>query len=596
MTRTQVIAFATLMLAPVMGAAQATSQPIRLSFTDTPAASVLRALSNETGISIVLALKEKYPITIDVTVDSVEDALRATVSAAGLEYRRVGRTYVVSTTEGMKKALEPYSTRARFTLEEGVAARILQPVRDAFPHATASVQGDALVFVGIQDDIRAVGRLINDLDKRQEVEATAIDVVHIATGNATEIARSIQALHPGVTANAIAAEDLPGGSISLTGPASKVEAARASIAKLAAVVPIAPSVGGEVFEIYELKYLTAINMIKFVENAFPDVKAFIAPEIYEPPRAPFSPIGGQIATLASSTGGAGVQLQQPTQQQQPTAAAGDEADTATPRSRKLLLRGSEKRVKEALAILQAVDVKPAQIMVEVNVIETSPNFEENLGLRYNWSPFQFFEVPGGTAVAGADFRNDNITRPSGFGQWSRFPLDFSALLNAQVVSGEAKILANPRVQVMDNSGASIFIGDTIRARIAQSGALGSQTIEIREFPVGIILLIQPRVTSDGTITLHVNPAVSTVTSIDSDNIPQTATREAETIVNVKDGETLVLGGLIRDEYRKTVTAIPLLSQLPIVGELFKSRSTSKKRSDVIVTITPRIVKDPTEAK
>ena len=76
----------------------------------------------------------------------------------------------------------------------------------------------------------------------------------------------------------------------------------------------------------------------------------------------------------------------------------------------------------------------------------------------------------------------------------------------------------------------------------------------------------------------------------------TATREAETIVNVKDGETLVLGGLIRDEYRKTVTAIPLLSQLPIVGELFKSRSTSKKRSDVIVTITPRIVKDPSEAK
>ena len=128
------------------------------------------------------------------------------------------------------------------------------------------------------------------------------------------------------------------------------------------------------------------------------------------------------------------------------------------------------------------------------------------------------------------------------------------------------------------------------------GLRGGQTVEIREFPVGIILLIQPRVTSDGNITLHVNPAVSTVTSIDEDNIPQTATREAETIVNVKDGETLVLGGLIRDEYRKTVTAIPLLSQLPIVGELFKSRSTSKKRSDVIVTITPRIVKDPSEAK
>jgi type II secretory pathway component GspD/PulD (secretin) len=91
--------------------------------------------------------------------------------------------------------------------------------------------------------------------------------------------------------------------------------------------------------------------------------------------------------------------------------------------------------------------------------------------------------------------------------------------------------------------------------------------------------------------MRIHPAVSTITGISNENLPQTATREAETTVMVKNGESVVIGGLIRDEEVITVTEVPILAQLPLVGELFRHRRTDKKKSEVLVFITPRIVEE-----
>jgi len=89
--------------------------------------------------------------------------------------------------------------------------------------------------------------------------------------------------------------------------------------------------------------------------------------------------------------------------------------------------------------------------------------------------------------------------------------------------------------------------------------------------------------------MRVHPVVSTITSIGADNLPQTSSREAETTVMIKDGETIVLGGLIRDEMLKTVQEVPILSKLPLVGELFKYHSKSHRHSEIMVFITPHIL-------
>ncbi|RYG15593.1 type II and III secretion system protein [bacterium] len=205
----------------------------------------------------------------------------------------------------------------------------------------------------------------------------------------------------------------------------------------------------------------------------------------------------------------------------------------------------------------------------------------------------FLELPRGTDVtnpAGSAFEKA-FSKAPGLGQFSRMPWNFRTILNAMVTKKEAKILARPTLQVIDNGQASFFVGDTIRARIVTGGALGAQNVDIREFPVGIILLVAPRVNADGNITLHVNPVVSTVNSVDANNIPQTSAREAETTAIVKSGETVVLGGLIRDEDTKIVEEVPFLSKLPLVGQLFRNRTRNHRRSDIIVSITPHLIDD-----
>ena len=161
----------------------------------------------------------------------------------------------------------------------------------------------------------------------------------------------------------------------------------------------------------------------------------------------------------------------------------------------------------------------------------------------------------------------------------------------EITRTDTKLLADPRVQVIDNEDANIFIGDTVRTQVSQS-SLNGTTIQVLEFPVGIILLVRPRVNSDGKITLRVHPVVSTITGFSAGNLPQSSSREVETTVMVQDGETIVIGGLIRDEYSKIIQEVPFLSKLPLIGELFRNRSTNRRHSDVMIFITPHIVKNP----
>jgi len=221
------------------------------------------------------------------------------------------------------------------------------------------------------------------------------------------------------------------------------------------------------------------------------------------------------------------------------------------------------------------------VQITVSVAEVSPTLTSDIGVRWDWSPITFSErAPGAAATA---------TRPPGLGVFSRTPFDFTAILEGMVQRREARVLARPSLQVSHDEDASVFIGDTIRARLLSQGAFGAQNVQIAEFPVGIILLLHPRIADDGSIHLRVSPVVSTVVGIDEDNVPQTSTREANTSVIVKDGDTIVLSGLIREEDTKTIREVPYLSRLPIIGELFRSRSTSRRRTELVISITPKIV-------
>lgn len=584
----------TLLLSVVLATqalAQSAPGSFRVVFSNTEVSDILSAVALRSRASIVYSNPEKIKITINIEAKGAEDAIRCVASSAGLVFRRAGGTYVVAPRNGLRAALESFGKPETLTVDAMSIASELANLERSFPYTTFRVVGNKLIAIALDEDLPLIRSAVAEAAARTSLFKTVVQTVAVRNAPAPMIAKLVGDLFPDVKVTAAGAENANGGLLGLSGPELSVRAALETVAGLDS--PMA-GIGPEPlkYQVYELKFTTGAALKEFLDVAVPSIEIFVGPEAFAPPRPEFQPLGavlsgsstlgGGYSGLTSTTlGGGGVgQIQQSVQ-------------TRNERSRHIVLKGTQPQIDEALAVIAQVDVKPIQVEVEVQVLESSPSLFEALGINHSWQPFDFYEVRKGTKIDGepGSILKDFTTMGPGIGQFSRAPWLYRAILNALITKQEVRILANPRVRVIDRSDASIFIGDTIRTRIAQAGALGAQTIQIVEFPVGIILLLHPSVTSEGAITMQVNPVISTVSSFDSDNIPQTSIREARTTVVVKDGETMVLGGLIREEHIKTLREIPILSKLPIVGELFKDRSTSSRKTEVVVTITPRIIKE-----
>lgn len=572
-----------------------TQRSFRVNFAKTNVDEVLQALSQQTGANIIYNGKGDIPITVNFLATNTEDAVRGASAAAGLTYRRVNSTFIVAAAENLRKAMAPYGNRVKFTLKYILPSEASKMVEASFPTVTAEATGEKLSVTAIPADIVMVREFLEEKEAAAAKNQNLRVVVVVKYASAATISASIKSLFPNLLVESVARPDTPSGSIVLSGPREDVESASKMIAAFDSGSP--SSTEDEVLHLYQIKYSSAPELLKVMKEVTSDVQVTPGPASYSPRQPGFRPLSGariggsssgsDSGSNSGSSSGSGTGLQSGGAQ------STDEPAKEGDRAKTLILRGRKTAVAAAVKLLNDIDTKPRQVMVEVQVIDTSPEFSEQLGVKWDWLPFNFWEVPQGSVIN--DTRR-NTTKPAGFGQFTRLPWNFNAILSAMVTKKEAKILAKPSVMVIDGDESNVFIGDTIRARLAQAGGLGTQTVEIAEFPVGIILLLRPRVNADGHITMRVHPVVSTITALDSDNIPQTSTREAETTVIVKDGETVVIGGLIRDEMTKTIQEIPLLSKLPIVGELFRSRSTNRRKSEIMVLITPRLMKDEPAGK
>lgn len=585
--------------------ALSSSSPVPIVFTNTDVSDVLLAVSRAFRANIVFPAQTKKAISLNVKVRTVDEALRNITAAAEMSFRQIGETYIVAPPASLRQAVEPFGLRERVNLNILTPAEAVSLLEGALPYLTARPAGTQVLLIGAPEDIEQARAILREQDPPRPLDPPTSEVVMLRYAQARQVVTMLRNLYPGLKADAVGPTDRPGGAIGLSGLKSQVRGAIETVRTVD--VPTAPGEPDKEYRVYTVKYSSAPVLKDFLQESAPSVSVVIGPESYSPPMPGFRPLSG--ATLGTSSiggglfggsrggGGVGGGLGGVGGAQAGGAfglgLGGQEPRKAREgdRSKILVLSGTPAELDAAFSLLEKVDIPPKQVMVAVKVVDTSPERAEELGLRWNWEPFQFLEQPAGTAVDPVTGRPlAQATRPPAFGQISRVPWGFNAILNAMITRKEAKLLADPRIQVVDNDDANIFIGDTIRARIAQASALGAQTIDIVEFPVGIILLVRPRVNADGNITLRIHPVVSTITAVDVNNVPQTSSREAETTVMVKDGETVVIGGLIRDELSKTVQEVPILSKLPLVGELFRNRSTSHRHSEILVFITPHIVK------
>jgi protein transport protein HofQ/type IV pilus assembly protein PilQ len=164
---------------------------------------------------------------------------------------------------------------------------------------------------------------------------------------------------------------------------------------------------------------------------------------------------------------------------------------------------------------------------------------------------------------------------------------FQATLNALYTNKKANILATPRIITIPGKQASIFIGDHIPVT-TEKVSNGSTTTTTEYVDAGIKLSYTPVVSEDGYITAAVHTEVSTASLVSELKNYKITSRTADTNVRMRNGETLIIGGLINEEEQKNLQKVPFLSNIPILGELFKNRTTSKVKTEVMMILTPYI--------
>ncbi len=257
--------------------------------------------------------------------------------------------------------------------------------------------------------------------------------------------------------------------------------------------------------------------------------------------------------------------------------------TSEARSNTLVVVGTVAQHEEVRKILAGLDIQLSQVMIEVRVVDISTSDLQSLGLNWGLTGAPVISIQGAFPGVGALGVGIPGQITLGVGTFT-----INALLDALVTQRKARVISAPRMAVVDGNDAVANLGEDIP--IPSIDASGRLTFTFK--PVGVILHIVPKINKDGLVTTKVEPEVSAVIEFlttPSGPVPRVSTRKASTTVTVRSGDAIVLGGLISAAERKTVIKVPLLGDIPIIGQLFRTTTTDRSASEVIFVITPQII-------
>ena len=159
-------------------------------------------------------------------------------------------------------------------------------------------------------------------------------------------------------------------------------------------------------------------------------------------------------------------------------------------------------------------------------------------------------------------------------------------LNALLTQGRAQILATPKLVALNNTEADLLVGETYPI-VFNTSVLGGQNVQFVD--VGVKLRMIPTIGDDGVVTAELHPEYSEIEGITSTGYPIITNRKLDTVLRVSDGQTIVLGGLMMDTSNETITKVPGLADIPILGKLFQNKQTARTKNEIVFLITPHVI-------
>jgi general secretion pathway protein D len=269
---------------------------------------------------------------------------------------------------------------------------------------------------------------------------------------------------------------------------------------------------------------------------------------------------------------------------------------ADARNNALLVRSSYAEFTRIAAAVKALDVPLAQVVIEATIVEVEINDSLQYGvqafLQSNDGTFRSSPVEGADDPGGAGF-NALITASNG-------SADIQLVLTALQSVSNVKVISSPYLTVTDGATSRLSVGDQIPFVTASqtSSSDGSVTVtqEVETRDVGVILEVTPKIAPDNSVILDIIQEVSSASvdaTVAGDN-PTVSQRRLESQIVVMSGSTILLGGLIQERSEISEDGVPVLSKIPVLGEAFKQTDDTQRRSELLVLITPRVVRNSSQ--
>jgi type II secretory pathway component GspD/PulD (secretin) len=600
-------------LAPAsMAAGRTHATPTPSPTPNPPIVITFQIISAERGAQILRSVYPSARITVDAHANAV------IVVAPGYDEQGM-RTIAggIDTKNPTATAVDTYQLKV---LSPPTVAQRLGAV---FPQARILVAPNkTIIIMASPADMSQIKSIVAAIDTAPPTPTPKprypAEAVRVTQRNVKQVARAVAA----ESANVKVA--VSGSEILLSGPPDEVDHAKQLIAELDV-----PQMGTQYTQVYRLKYIDANSVAELFQRSFTNlpiavdadlnaitvtsnltVQRRIADAVSQldvpPPGAP----GGEGAGPAAS----GVEVVElraaiPGLQGGTSTTATDIASTVTqalqgsagdlhivvpPNSTELVLTGSPYSIKLAKELIAKLDRPQTMVAMDTEVLEVDEGTIKQLGLQFPTAAVSttFTEVapvyPPGNTFPGAGQQIPYLN----FFPLIRSPISFTLELNFLIANNKARILEDPRITTISGRTASLHAGETVNILTTTGGGTGTvATTQVQSFQTGVTLDITPVVNDGDYITVTLHPTVNSIAAISAAGVPNIQTRDTTTTVGLRDGQTIVIAGLIEDVDSRSVQKIPFLGDLPLLGRaLFTYQNIQKTRNELIVTVTPHIVR------
>lgn len=615
-----------LLSAPLAPMAVWAEQTWTVNFKDAELEELVRFVAQATGKTIIVDPKTKGRVQVissqPLNKDQLYDLFLSILDVNGFAAVDTGDSVKIIPSRDARSAAAPVVSSAKQRENSEIVTEVIQlrnvsastlipvlrPLAPQQAHMAAYGPSNAIIISDAANNIARIRSVIERIDRAAIGDTEVIKLEHASAEEVVRMLEQLDKNEPGKpqgpeVKSVVLVADKRTNSVLISGDDMQRSRARALISHLDG--PLAQS--GNV-KVYYLQYAKAKDLSTTLNKVMQNV-AQMAPGAQGQ--------GGTQATTTSS-GGKGK--------------ATIEADEGT---NSLIITAEADVMSSLQAVIERLDIRRAQVLVEAIIVEMTGTRERDLGIQWMFSnssgaygssslsnglntqtaaaAFGVVQTPT-TTTTGTTGTNTTTVDPRlalgsvlgstkgqvlGIGRLTD-NFSFNAVLNALQENTDANILSTPSLLTLDNEEASIVVGQNVPfktgsyTQTGNASSISSPFETIQRQNVGITLKVTPHINEGDSLVLEITQEVSSLTGAASTvNASDVITneRKIESKVLADNGETIVLGGLIKDDVQETVQKIPLLGDIPFVGRLFRSDSTTKTKTNLMVFLRPVIVRE-----